>query len=98
MAFKKGYSGNPTGKPKGAKNKTTLDLRKAINDFLNENFEKIKSDIDSLEPKDRVKIYIDLLQYGLPKLQTVRMDFENKNPIPELITGIKIVHTYLPQK
>lgn len=78
MAFEKGTSGNPSGKPKGAKNKVSLQLRETITDFLENNFEKVARDFSKLQPKDRAKLYCDLLQYGLPKLQSVSlaMDFE----------------------
>lgn len=74
MPFKKGSSGNVAGKPKGAKNKTGLQLRESINDFLAENFNKIVEDFGQLPPKDRTKLYCDLLQYGLPKLQAISTD------------------------
>ncbi len=74
MPFKQGKSGNPQGKPKGAKNKTGLQLRETITDFLNDNFTKIVKDFNTLKPKDRVKLYCDLLQYGLPKLQSVTLE------------------------
>lgn len=79
MAFEKGKSGNPNGKPKGAKNKINADLRKRITDFLNGEFETITEDFRSLEPKDKLKFYTDILQYGLPKLQTtsLEVDFES---------------------
>lgn len=66
------------GRPKGAVNKTSSQLRETITDFLENNFEKIVTDFDGLKPKDRVKIYCDLLQYGLPRLQAIQLetDFE----------------------
>jgi len=67
MKFKKG---NP-GKPKGAKNRSTLRLREAVSNFLADNFEQVKRDAKKLSPKDRCKLYCDLLQYGLPRLQAV---------------------------
>jgi len=76
MPFKEGKSGNEKGRPVGAKNKTGLQLRETISDFLTDNFEKIVDDFHSLKPKDRVKLYCDLLQYGLPKLQAMSMEFD----------------------
>ena len=78
MAFSKGTSGNPEGRPLGAKNKVNQQLRETITDFLNNNFVKIVEDFNYLKPKDRVKLYCDLLQYGLPRLQAVQLetDFE----------------------
>lgn len=78
MGFEKGISGNPEGRPKGATNKTSLQLREMITDFLETNFEKIKKDFELLSIKERAKLYCDLLQYSLPRLQAVQLetDFE----------------------
>ena len=78
MPFVKGFSGNPDGRPKGAGNKTGTQLRETITGFLENNFERVVSDFEELTPKDRVKFYCDLLQYGLPRLQAVQLetDFE----------------------
>ena len=93
MALKKGNSGNPAGKPKGAKNKVTLQLRELISQFLEERFETIVTDFKKLEPKERVKFYCDLLQFGLPKLQSVstEIDFEKltDEQLDEIIERLK---------
>lgn len=65
--------GNP-GKPKGAKNKVTNDLRSRISDFLTDEFDEIKADFKKLEPKDRLKFFTDLIQYSVPKLQAMQLE------------------------
>ena len=71
MAFQKGQSGNPSGKPKGAINKTTKEIREAITFFVSNNLEGFQSDLDALSPKDRIKVLVDLIQYITPKLKAV---------------------------
>ena len=93
MPFEKGISGNPEGRPKGATNKTSMQLREMITDFLENNFEKVVSDFEGLKPKERVKLYCDLLQYGLPRLQAVQLetDFERlpDDQLQAIIEGLK---------
>jgi hypothetical protein len=76
MPFKKGISGNYSGRPNGSQNQSTKKIRDAIIHFLQENFEVIIDDFDNLTPKDRIRLYCDLLQYGLPKLQSVHLEAE----------------------
>lgn len=71
--FKPGTSGNVNGRPPGSKNKATANLRKRINDFLSDNWEKMQADFETLEPKDRLNFYERLIQYGLPKLQSTQL-------------------------
>ena len=74
MKFKEGKSGNPNGRPKGSKNKIGADLRERVVSFLSEEFETVKCDFKKLKPRERVRLYCDLLQYGLPKLQSVSLE------------------------
>jgi hypothetical protein len=78
MPFKKGQSGNIKGRTKGSPNRATKQLRESITSFLDNNFQRLENDFELLPPRDRIKFYCDLLQYGLPKLQSVQLesDFE----------------------
>ena len=80
------------GRQHGTPNKLTRELREIINDFLQDNIENVKKDFKSLEPKDRVKIYIELLNYGLPKLQAIQAEVsveEEQNRIRQLFEPVK---------
>lgn len=61
--------GNP-GRPKGAKNKVNAQMRGLIQKLFDDNYQTIQDDLESLEPKDRLKFLSDLLPYLLPKLQS----------------------------
>jgi hypothetical protein len=76
MPFIKGISGNPNGRPVGAVSKEKSNLRAMITTFLEGNFEKVLSDFDELPPRDRIKFYLEFLQYGIAKLQAVPTDGE----------------------
>jgi hypothetical protein len=75
-------TGNP-GRPKGARNKSTLLIRDRIQGLFDTNFETIQDDLESLEPKDRLKFLSDLLPYLAPKLQSTNysqtLDLDNLN-------------------
>lgn len=88
MPFKKGQSGNPTGKPPGAKNKIGIQLRETISNFLIDNFDVIQKDFKKLQPKDRAKLYCDLLQYGLPRLQAISNEFQFEKLTDDQLTEV----------
>ena len=76
MAFVKGKSGNLRGRPKGSQNKG--QLRETITLFLEKEFATIQKQWKLLPPKEKAKLYTDLLNYSLPKLQAIstELDFE----------------------
>lgn len=69
MKFEKGKSGNPNGRPEGAKNKITTELRDFLGGFLNENKEKFMQDAKKLDPFSFTKLYLESMQFVSPKLK-----------------------------
>lgn len=68
---KKGTSNNPSGRPAGLPNKSNRQLRETILQFLEENFQQITTDFAAMPLKDKARLYTDLLQYALPRLQPI---------------------------
>ena len=59
---------------KGVPNRATSDLREAFKQLVESNLPQMQSDLDSLEPKDRLKFILDLAKFILPTLQAVSVD------------------------
>lgn len=55
------------GKPKGAVNKTTKDIKEFIVSFLNDKAFEIPQIWDSMEDKDKATLYLHLLKIVMPK-------------------------------
>lgn len=68
-------SGN-NGKPKGATNKTTRDLREFITNFLNDKTDEVIDIWDTLENRDKLTLFLHLTRVILPKPP------EEKSPEP----------------
>ncbi|MEL7271551.1 MAG: hypothetical protein AAGL34_18400 [Bacteroidota bacterium] len=68
---------------KGVPNKTTDNLRKKIEEILDDNWERLGEDIDSLSPKERVDTIVKLLEYALPKLN--RTEFNGSTSVEDYL-------------
>ena len=81
MAFKKGESGNPEGRPAGSKNKMKTDdeLRDDIGGFIKEKLPVLFRKFDKLSFDHQRKLIKDLMPYYLATLQSTKttINFED---------------------
>lgn len=64
------------GRAKGTPNKITTDLKEWITEILKSGKELFAEHLNSLEPREYVKVYVGLLNYVVPKQQSVSVDAE----------------------
>ena len=67
MKYAKGHSGNPKGKPTGAKNKINIALKERVRLLIDNNFEKLESDLIKLDSQARITAIIKLMEFVLPR-------------------------------
>ncbi len=77
------------GREKGTPNKVTENIRKvfsnAIENYLSTTFEK---DLKVLKPEQRIKIYLALSEFIIPKMQRIETNsMENEYKIKSYIIG-----------
>jgi len=71
------------GKPKGATNKTTKDIKEFITNFLNDKAYEIPHIWDALEDKDKATLYLHLIRLVLPKPTDEENNSNQLNETPE---------------
>lgn len=59
------------GRVKGQLNKTTTDVKKIYSQILENNIENIQSDLDKLDPLNRIKILIHISEFIVPKMRCI---------------------------
>ena len=102
MPFKKGVSGNIKGRPPG---RSKDELRAKVERLIDQNFEKIQTDLDGMDAKDRVSTLIKLIEFSLPRLKSIELPDNlgglSDDQLDEIINEIKKIHDddiYTPNK
>ena len=66
------------GRTKGTINKTTAELREKFTLLIESNFNKLQTDIDLLQPKDRIKTILELTKFVIPTLKATDLTVESE--------------------
>ena len=67
MAFEKGNK-HSHGRPKGSQNKTTAQIKEYLMQLADAIESDLINDIELLTPGERVKTYLSIMEYLVPKL------------------------------
>ena len=80
MPFKKGQSGNPSGREKGIPNKTTQEARIAFHEIMSGNIDNVKTALEELYKTDKVKFLYVLSKYFpyfIPRQEQIDIFLDN---------------------
>ncbi len=80
MKFEKGNKLG--GRTKGSSNKVNQPIRDNFLQLLETNMKQMQSDLNALEPKDRLKILLDFASFCIPKLKAIEIEQTNINEQP----------------
>ena len=91
--FKPGTSGNPSGRRKGQKNKSSERTKQIITEILESESEKLPSLLDQLTPKERVDSFARLAAYVLPRPQPDQvlssLTFQKVQVLPSFLESLE---------
>ena len=84
MPFKPGQSGNPNGRPEGAKDKFKQETKRRIDKVLTQLELTLEADIKALPDSQRVRLWTELQEYINPKLQRTEIKGEIKTGMKKI--------------
>jgi hypothetical protein len=86
--FKRGESGNPEGRPKGAKDKAQADIKQAYQSLIEgnlSNIEKWLNEVATKDPGRAIDLMLRLSDFILPKLKAVELKTDFAEPLHQII-------------
>jgi hypothetical protein len=85
MGQRKGQTGNPNGRPTGTPNKVTSNLREFVKRLIDDNAETISADLAAMDAKDRMQVFIKLIEYIIPKKREIEDNNEEERKRDEFL-------------
>jgi hypothetical protein len=89
--FKAGTSGNPKGRPTGAKDRTQKEIKEVFQSLVEGNIENFQSWIDEVAKKNPERAFdmvVKLMEFTLPKLKAIELTGEGGKDFIPTIKGI----------
>lgn len=90
MPFVKGKSGNPSGRSKGATNKTSNRVKALCEKLITSNYSQIEKEFKGLTGKEKLNAFTALLPYVLPKLQSTTLDDNSDKTLEKKINDLSV--------
>ena len=69
---------NRSGRKNGSTNKTTHEIRTKYLELIENNFDQLETDLQTLKASERVKAIIELSKFILPTLKATEMSLSNE--------------------
>ena len=73
MPFKEGNNMG-RGRPKDASNKSTETIKRSISMLLENNIDTVQSDLDEMQPRDRVNALLQFMKFVIPTQKAIELD------------------------
>ena len=73
MSFEKGNNFGK-GRPKGASNKSTEIIKRSVSNLLENNIDTVQSDLDEMQPRDRVNALLQFMKFVVPTQKAIELD------------------------
>ena len=80
------------GRPKGATNKSTETVKKAVAKLLESNIDAVQTDLDQMQPRDRVNALLQFLKFHIPIQKAVEVADVSEDSRTEWIDKIMSYH------
>ena len=80
---------NRSGRKNGSTNKTTHEIRAKYLELIENNFEQLESDLQTLKASERVKAIIELSKFILPTLKATEMSLNNETKFQAIEIELK---------
>ena len=74
MPFEKGESGNPAGRPKGSKNRSTIEMKNTLSQLIDDNLGNMSRWLNEMakdDPKSAFQCMLNLMEFHIPKMSRV---------------------------